>query len=108
MKKPTENAGKTQEKRDSKGRFKKGAQNGTPFEKGNNANPRGRANSISDAIRRKDSEINGSAQLAEIAWEKAIEGDKGWAEFVAGYAQGKPQQSIEVIERDPDDVIEIG
>jgi len=104
MTKPTKTAGK-QKGREKNGQFKKGEQNGTPFKKGQSGNPKGRANSISDAIRRKDEEINGSAKLAEIAWEKAIEGDKGWAEFVAGYAQGKPQQSIDVTNHDKDELI---
>ena len=109
MTKPTKSAGKTQDnpKREDNGQFKKGEQNGTPFEKGNNVGKNGRRNAISDTIRRLGDLDNNREDLLKMVYLLAKGGDMRAIEFIAGYDQGKPKQSIDIEHHEKDELIVI-
>lgn len=92
---------KTDENRDSKGKFTKG----------NNANPKGRPKSghaITDIIRNLGDDKGRREKMLANVYAIAETGEKWAVEFIANYDQGKPKQTIETIERDPAEIIEIG
>ena len=81
------------------------------WKKGTSGNPNGRPKSghaISDIIRKLGDKDGQREEVLQIVYDKAKDGDLKAIEFIANYDQGRPVQTVDVIERDPDDVIEIG
>ena len=96
MKKPI----KTDSNRDSKGKFKPG----------NNANPKGRPKSghaITDIIRELGDEKDRRRRVLSNIYSLAEAGEKWACEFVAGYDQGRPVQTVDYIENKLEPVIGI-
>ena len=46
--------------------------------------------------------------IARLVYEDAEGGDKWSRQFIVERKEGKPGQQIDIVERDPDEVIEIG
>lgn len=81
------------------------------FKPGVSGNPKGRPKSghaITDIIRKLGDEKEQREKMLTNVYKLAVAGEKWAVEFIANYDQGKPKQTIETIERDPAEIIEIG
>jgi hypothetical protein len=80
-----------------------------PFKPGVSGNPNGRPpkeKSIAGRIRAALSEDDWIEIIAK-ATEQAKAGDKAARDFLLDRTEGKPNQSIDITEHEPDEVIEI-
>ena len=83
----------------------------TAWKPGQSGNPKGRPRSghaITDIVRKLGDTKGQREKMLEMVYTQAMAGEKWACEFIASYDQGKPKQTIETIERDPAEIIEIG
>lgn len=90
---------------------------GKPFKKGVSGNPKGRpkgSSSLKDILRRIGiEELEGSDMTKDEAimrkvYKLAFDGQPWAVQFIADRKEGKPHQSIDITEHEPDEVVEIG
>jgi len=83
---------------------------GRPFKKGQSGNPKGRpkkGSAIAERIREALTEEDWLEIIAK-ATEQAKAGDKSARDFLLDRTEGKPNQKIDITEREIDEVVEIG
>lgn len=107
MSETSKNTGKTGVGRNADGTFNK--DNPTVWKKGDpSPNPKGRANAITDIVRRLGNDKDNRLTMLERVYVLALSGEKWAVEFIAGYDQGKPVQTQITIEenREPIKIID--
>ena len=112
MSKTTKNNGESMDRDPKTGQFVEGHKAG--FQKGQSGNPKGRRNALSDIIRKildaDDGKIRQELALKLVDHARIQDGDDFLKALdrILDRTEGKPTQTQINIERDPDEVIEIG
>ena len=101
------------ENRNEKGQFVPGNQaskgNGRPKNALSIKNALSRlADELPEELEGEENDKTRSQLLGELAWKKALAGDRWFIQYVTEHKEGKPHQSQSIgIENDPDELVEI-
>lgn len=101
----------TENKRDSKGRFKKGNKEGNRWKKGESGNPNGRRNSFTDILQEIGDiavdERSKRERIMDKLYKMAERGDLNAIKFIVEKLEGKNLERVQVQDLEPLKILDL-